>query len=260
MNNSLQVFSKDNFTVRAIQDENGKVWFVARDVMQALEYSEASTPAQVMQSVPDTWKGIKRIDSTSDKPTARPYQDVLCLSEQGLYFFLGRSDKPKAQPYQIWIADDVVPSIVKTGEYSVNHGKKANYRDELEGVAFIFESAGIKGNQLTLALDNVHKSRNGYSALQAGGIELVAPEQKQILNPTEIGRYFNISGQRVNKILAGAGYQHKINGKWEPLKDGECYAVMLDTGKQHSNGTPVRQLKWHTDILNVVKNLLAASA
>ena len=45
---------------------------------------------------------------------------MLCLSEQGLYFFLGRSDKKKALPYQMWIAGEVVPSIRKTGFYPKN--------------------------------------------------------------------------------------------------------------------------------------------
>jgi prophage antirepressor-like protein len=102
--NSIQLYSNEDFSVRTVKDADGTVWFVAKDIMNALEYSETSTPAQVMQSVPSIWSGIKRIDSTSDKPTARPYQDVLCLTEQGVYFFLGRSDKPKALPYQMWIA------------------------------------------------------------------------------------------------------------------------------------------------------------
>ena len=42
---------------------------------------------------------------------------MLCLTEQGLYFFLGRSDKKAALPYQMWIAGDVVPSIRKHGGY-----------------------------------------------------------------------------------------------------------------------------------------------
>jgi prophage antirepressor-like protein len=33
------------------------------------------------------------------------------LSEQGLYFFLGRSDKPKALPFQRWIAGEVAATI-----------------------------------------------------------------------------------------------------------------------------------------------------
>ena len=262
MENSLQIFTKDNFSVRTIRDEDGKIWFVAKDVAEALEYSEAtiSNMEKTIAHVPEQWTARKRIPTTSDKPTARPYQYMLCLSEEGLYFFLGRSDKPKALPYQMWIARDVVPSIVQTGDYSINKEQAILPSGVLDGAQKIFELAGIKDNQLVLAMDNVYKSYTGRSALQVGRIELAAPNKKQILSPTEIGRHFNISGQRVNEILAGGGYQHKINGMWEPLKDGEGYAVMLDTGKQHSNGTPVRQLKWNTGILNVVKNLLAASA
>ena len=246
MNSSLQIFSNNEFSARTIEDD-GQVWFVGKDIAEALEYSEASNPARLFDSVPECWRGVKRIHITSDKPTARPYQEMLCLTEQGLYFFLGRSDKPKALPYQIWIANDVVPSIRKTGSYSLN---KTHYSFEIDAAARIFELAGITGNQLTLALDKVYKSYTGHSALEAAGIELIAPEKQQLLTPTEIGQHFNLSARRVNEILAGAGFQHKINGKWEPIGDGLNYAVMLDTNKKNSEGTPVRQLKWHTKILN----------
>ena len=43
---------------------------------------------------------------------------MLCLTENGVYFFLGRSDKKKALPYQMWIAGEVVPSIRKHGMYA----------------------------------------------------------------------------------------------------------------------------------------------
>ena len=44
---------------------------------------------------------------------------MLCLSEQGAYYFINRSDKPAAVPFQKWIAGDVIPSIRKTGKYSI---------------------------------------------------------------------------------------------------------------------------------------------
>ena len=88
MKTAIQVYSNQDFTVRTTRDEDGTLWFVARDVMNALEYSDSSTPSQVMQSVPEIWKGIKRIDTLGGE------QEMLCLTEQGLYFFLGRSDKP----------------------------------------------------------------------------------------------------------------------------------------------------------------------
>lgn len=51
-------------------------------------------------------------------------------------------------------------------------------------------------------------------------------------------------------------------GNWEyseyvPI--GAPYAVMQDTGKAHSNGTPIRQLKWDSSILPVFEQLMEAS-
>jgi prophage antirepressor-like protein len=46
------------------------------------------------------------------------------ISEQGLYFFLGRSDKPAALPFQKWLAGEVLPSIRKTGSYAVPGAEK----------------------------------------------------------------------------------------------------------------------------------------
>jgi anti-repressor protein len=37
------------------------------------------------------------------------------LTEEGLYFYLGRCDKPAALQYQMWIAGEVVPNLRKFG-------------------------------------------------------------------------------------------------------------------------------------------------
>ena len=110
-NNALQVFSNGQFQVRSINEADGNIWFVAKDVAQALDYATESNPSRLMQSVPEIWKGVKRIHTPGGE------QEMLCLTEQGVYFFLGRSDKPKALPYQMWIAGEVVPSIRKHGAY-----------------------------------------------------------------------------------------------------------------------------------------------
>lgn len=243
---NIQIFSKDNFKVRTINDD-GKIYFVAKDVAETLEYSDASNPARLFANVPEIWKGVKRIHTPGGE------QDMLCLTEQGVYFFLNRSDKPKALPYQMWIAGDVVPSIRETGSYSVHKGQPALPPGAMEGVKIMLESAGITGNQLTLALDKIYKKHIGYSALQACEIELAAPEKRQLLNPTQIGRELGLSSRQVNDILAGMGYQHKINKQWEPIGDGVNYSVMLDVNKGHYKGVPVRQLKWTTEIIQIIK-------
>ena len=200
---SIQLYSNEDFSVRTTQDADGTVWFVVKDVAQALEYTEESIKslANLLAPVPDCWKGRKRIQTID-----RGMQEMVCLTEQGVYFFLGRSDKPKALPYQMWIAGDVVPDIMHTGSYSRNKLKPSITKQEVESIAFLYEYAGLKGNQATLALDKYIKSCTGRSALEAGEIIIIAPDNKQLLNPTDIGKEFGISARKVNDLLAGAGY------------------------------------------------------
>lgn len=114
--NEIQVFNNDTqgFHARTVTDDNDTVWFVAKDIATDLEYKESTVNNAInalMQSVPEIWKGKKQIFTPGGE------QEMLCLTEQGVYFFLGRSDKKKALTYQIWIANDVVPSIRKHGVY-----------------------------------------------------------------------------------------------------------------------------------------------
>lgn len=90
---------------------DGEPWFVAKDVMAALDYSGHSAPAKVCEHIPVEWKGVNPIHTPGGE------QKMLCLSEPGLYFFLGRSDKPAALPFQKWVYGEVLPSIRKTGRY-----------------------------------------------------------------------------------------------------------------------------------------------
>lgn len=89
--NSLQTFNFEGNTTRTIE-ENGEIWFVAKDVAQALGYNLDGGMSRIFGHIPDIWKGGKRIATPGGE------QEMLCLTEQGLYFFLGRSDKKAALP------------------------------------------------------------------------------------------------------------------------------------------------------------------
>ena len=243
---ALQVFAYKEHEVRTTEID-GETWWVAKDVCNILELSDVSMATQPLD---DDEKG------TSKVCTPGGIQNMTVINESGLYTLLMRSNKEEAKPFRRWVTHEVLPAIRKTGSYSVFKDNPAMPSGVIESAKIIFEVAGIKENQLALALDKVHKSYTGRSALEAGEIALIAPTKKQILTPTEIGEHFNLNARRVNEILAGAGYQHRINNKWEALPPGEAYAVMLDTGKKNGNGTPVRQLKWDSSILTVFTALL----
>lgn len=87
---------------------NDEPWFVAKDVAIALDMTWSGNR---VVHVPEEWRGVTSVVTPSGN------QNMAILSEQGLYFFLGRSDKPKALPFQKWIAGEVLPAIRKTGRY-----------------------------------------------------------------------------------------------------------------------------------------------
>lgn len=109
MDFKIQVFKFDNSELRSTTDENGVVWFVAKDIAQGLGYSRFDS--NLVEKVPAIWKGTKPFRTPGGE------QDMLCLTDNGVYFFLGRSDKPLAVKYQMWIAGEVMPAIKKYGAY-----------------------------------------------------------------------------------------------------------------------------------------------
>lgn len=108
--NQLIPFIFEKSPIRVVEDIDG-IKVVAKDVADALGYK---WQPNVIGHVPAEWKGVSRIN------TPGGVQQVSVLTEQGLYFFLGRSDKEKALPMQKWVAGEVLPSIRKTGGYQSN--------------------------------------------------------------------------------------------------------------------------------------------
>ena len=109
MNELTTFYFKEGREVRTLE-RDGELRFVAKDVTEAIGYE---WQPNLIGHVPDEWKDINPIN------TLGGIQNMLCLSEQGLYFFLGRSDKEAALPFQKWIAGEVLPSIRKKGYYAV---------------------------------------------------------------------------------------------------------------------------------------------
>ena len=128
---------------------------------------------------------------------------------------------------------------------------------KLSGSALILRCAGIEGNQLALALDKQYKKEVGYSALNATGTVLIAPKQVQLANPTQLGKELGINARKVNQLLLEMDYQIKTPSGYEPTQNGlDMGAQLLDVGKKHSDGTPIRQLKWPFSLVDELRQAL----
>ena len=208
--NTLQVYSNEDFRVRTTQDANGTVWFVARDIAEALEYSDASIDSvnKLMSIVPEMWAGRKRFLVRSENGVEQT-REMLCLTEQGVYFFLGRSDKKKALPYQVWIAGDVVPSIRKTGSYSTRGNNQAI---DIQVKALDVERAKILQHMLDAPAAPL--SEESRAVIQHEMFKIVTGEQCLSMLPvvtekyytaTELGEMFGVSSKKIGRVAKSNG-------------------------------------------------------
>jgi prophage antirepressor-like protein len=63
--------------LRILRD-TGTIWFVVRDVMQELGYSNQTHTERVIESVPVEWKALRRVMTNGGA------QRVWCISAEGL--------------------------------------------------------------------------------------------------------------------------------------------------------------------------------
>ena len=109
--NELTVFQNDQFgSVRVIERE-GEPWFVAADVCRALEITQ---PTRACGRLDGDEKGVSSIHTLGGE------QELLIVSEPGLYALVLGSRKPEAKAFQRWITHEVIPSIRKHGAYATD--------------------------------------------------------------------------------------------------------------------------------------------
>lgn len=244
---ALIPFHFDGQEVRVV-DLDGATAVVAKDVAEALGY-EWNGSARIAH-VPDEWKGVTSV------VTPRGKQEMAVLTEQGLYFFLGRSDKPKALAFQKWIAGDVLPAIRRSGSYTAPGAARPSALEptkEFRALLGVAKLIGLEKNAAVISANQAVTKLTGTNLLGLlGQTHLEQEEQVQYFTPTELGARLKVSGQKVNAMLAAAGLQAKSGKVWELLTAGRQYAMIYDTGKKHSDGVPVQQVKWSASVLDAL--------
>lgn len=109
MNAEIHTFNFHDAPVRTLTDKTGESWFVAKDVCDVLNYTNAS----------------KTISDHVD-PEDKLYNESLSslgqrggwlINESGLYSLVLSSKLPTAKEFKRWVTHEVLPQIRKTGGY-----------------------------------------------------------------------------------------------------------------------------------------------
>lgn len=109
MNNEIQRFDFKGASLRALTDEAGEPWFVAKDACDIL----GNDTNHLREALDDDEITNLRNSEVWNQPGRAP----LIISEPGLYKLIMRSRKPEAKEFQRWVTHEVLPQIRKTGGY-----------------------------------------------------------------------------------------------------------------------------------------------
>jgi prophage antirepressor-like protein len=107
---NLSVFQYSGKEVRTTIID-GKPWFVAKDLCEILGIANVSHALSKLDD--DERNTIVLNDGTAGNPTTS------IVSESGMYALVLRSRKPEAKSFRKWVTSEVLPSISRTGSYSI---------------------------------------------------------------------------------------------------------------------------------------------
>ena len=112
MSNEIKVFDNAEFgSVRTLVI-NGEPYFVGKDIALILGYAK---PRNAIAAHVDE-------EDKKDAPIQGDLggtQEMTVINESGLYSLILSSKLPKAKEFKRWVTSEVLPSIRKTGSYSI---------------------------------------------------------------------------------------------------------------------------------------------
>lgn len=251
----LVPFSFESHEIRVDRDDQGVVWFVAKDVADALDI--AWKGSDTLSSIKAEWQGVRQLRTPGGE------QELIVILEQAVYKLAFRSRKPEAEKFSDWAAD-VIASIRKTGSYSIHVSppEPPFVALPIENGMRVFTTADIfarnvlklVGNQALLSANQATYKALGVDVLEHFDQKaLPADKRGKTFTQTELGRcFFNlpINARQMGILLNVAGLQNRIDDHWEPTEKAAGLYEWLDTGKWHHSGTPVKQLKWFKQVID----------
>lgn len=204
--NKLTVFNNEEFGDIRVVEINSEPWFVAADVCRALELT-------------DTSKSVGRLESdekgTNLIRTPGGEQNLLVVSEPGLYSLIMSSRKPEAKAFKRWITHEVIPSIRKHGGYLAISEKD-------DDMAIFYRALHLAEQRMKEREERLKEQAELIEA-QAEMIDAYKPkveycdtilQSENSMTVTQIAMDYGLTAQRLNTILCEEKVQRRVGKQW----------------------------------------------
>lgn len=206
MSASIIPFTYEGHQVRTV-DVDGEPWFVLADVGSAL----GTRGRDLARMIDPEDRGAHIVRSPSGE------QDMVTVSEAGLYTVLVRSNNPAVRPFRRWVTSEVLPSIRRTGQFGAPRELSG---PELMARALIQADATIK--EQSAELEAARPKVEVADRLLDATTDMSVQDAANSL--TRDG--FKIGRTRLFNLLGEIGWTHRgADGAWRP------YARHIEAGR-----------------------------
>ena len=120
--NNIAIFNNPEFGDIRTEIISGEPWFCLSDICKALELEQVSRVKTRLNLNGITTSKV--IDRMGRK------QEATFINEANLYKTIFQSRKESAERFSDWVTSEVLPSIRRTGSYSINERKPDSYMIE----------------------------------------------------------------------------------------------------------------------------------
>lgn len=207
----VTIFENKQFgKIRTVIGENGEPLFCGKDVAEALGYERAR------DAISAHCKGAVKHGILTNGGV----QEMSFITEGDLYRLVCSSKLPKAQEFEEWVFDEVLPSIRKTGSYTIPRVSQIS-KEELE-----LRQAEVKKEtaQLWHELAIEYKPKNSdygqildayaTKALEGKFVLPLPVVERETFSATEIGKQLGVSANTIGKIANSNNLKTDKFGKW----------------------------------------------
>lgn len=243
--NELRIFNNADFGDIRTVEQDGGIWFVGKDVAEALGYSNPSNA--VISHVDDEDKLRTQIKYAGQN------REVSIINESGLYSLVLSSKLPKAKAFKRWITSEVIPSIRKTGSYN-KPSKQPTTQQEQRAKAMLLNAQSrqcklwLRLAETTDLPDYKHICQQKAAEVLAGSPVLpMQKAEKKTLSATEIGKILGITAHKVGMLANKFALKSDAYGKY-------FYDKSPNSNKQ------VETFRYYEDAVEKFKEILEGGA
>lgn len=253
MKHEVTPFIYNGHNLSTITDDHGEVWFIAKEVAEILDYSDAHKMCERLDADEKQNRQIRGFGN----------RGVTLINESGLYSAILGSTKPEAKPFKKWVTSEVLPSIRKTGSYTAPMKRHApatgsNPLPHVKAhlaVVSAMEKAGVRKEMaMAVALKAIHDD----TGMTTEPYRLALPGVQDVcnLNQKQLGDLLGVSSRIIGKMLRTHGLMSDDeSGHRIVTEKGRKFGEMKPfTNNGHSGYEP----RWRKEVLDFLGEGAAA--